>query len=212
MTRFWQLVWNDNSAKLLLASNLLILILALLQNWNVLTVIWGFWLQSIIIGFFGLLQILFIGLKTNQKTKIALTGKKDIIVSYLILAGLFTLAYGTIHLVYAAYFGIIAVTHTSTVPNWVNVALIGTVFFFNHAFSFWIHVIKNPKSLKKDLGKVGLTPFKRVLPLHFIIIFGSFALVAGAQGEQMLLIGFMVIKTLADLRMHISRHHKMDFA
>ena len=51
-------VIGDPSTLLLVFSNLAAVFLAVWQGWNVLMVLWVYWFQSVIIGFFNFLRIL----------------------------------------------------------------------------------------------------------------------------------------------------------
>src|SRR3989344_624904 len=48
----------DSSTLGLLLSNVIVIVLAVAQKWDISTALWVYWLQSIIIGFFNFLRIL----------------------------------------------------------------------------------------------------------------------------------------------------------
>jgi hypothetical protein len=54
---FWGNAWKNPSAISLLLANTITIVLAFWYEWNLATLLWGFFLQGIIIGFFTTLQI-----------------------------------------------------------------------------------------------------------------------------------------------------------
>ena len=49
---------SDHSTLFLIFSNIVLIIFALFENWNILTIMFIYWCQSIIIGFFTFLKML----------------------------------------------------------------------------------------------------------------------------------------------------------
>lgn len=76
-----------------------------------------------------------------------------------------------------------------------------TIFFLNHGYSFR-HNLESDLRRKPNMGSVMLFPYARILPMHLTIIFGGFL---GDWSVAMLLL-FFVLKTLADLIMHLVEH------
>lgn len=70
--------WVDleSSAKMLLLSNLLTIVIAILFHWSILTLLWGYWLQSIIIGLFTVVKLLVFGYR-NKHQRLLLTAVRD---------------------------------------------------------------------------------------------------------------------------------------
>lgn len=58
------------STIILLVSNLIVIILAVIQKWDTSTVLWVYWMQSIIIGFFQFLRILSLKKFSTENFKI----------------------------------------------------------------------------------------------------------------------------------------------
>ena len=49
---------KDDSIKILIFSNLIVIIFAVIENWDLLLTMWIFWYQCVIIGIFNLIRIL----------------------------------------------------------------------------------------------------------------------------------------------------------
>src|SRR3989344_9635074 len=102
MDRFKNLL-ADSSVLSLLFSNLLVIILAIVQKWEVSTVLWVYWMQSIIIGFFQFLKILSLkkfsteNFTVNNQPALPTTKTK------LFTAFFFMFHYGFFHFIYAIF-------------------------------------------------------------------------------------------------------------
>ncbi|MCD6381527.1 MAG: hypothetical protein J7L43_00925 [Candidatus Aenigmarchaeota archaeon] len=91
---------RDPTSWSLLTVNLLTILLALFQNWNFLVLVWIFWFQNIIVGFFNFLRIL--------------TLKNENLGKRIVYAFGFFLHYGGIHLAYAIFLFVITLFNRST--------------------------------------------------------------------------------------------------
>jgi hypothetical protein len=88
--------WVDleSSAKMLLLSNLLTLIVAILFHWSILTLLWGYWLQSISIGLFTVVKLVMFGDRNKHQRRL-FTAVRDSI--------FFSVHYGIFHVVYLIF-------------------------------------------------------------------------------------------------------------
>jgi len=186
----------DSSTFSLLISNVIIIVLALVQKWDVATVLWVYWMQSIIIGFFQFLRILSLknfsteNFTINNKPVGATPGTK------LFTAFFFLLHFGFFHFIYAIF---IFNFFKSTNPfDFTYLFLGGLVFFINHFFSYWHNKIVDRQKMQ-NIGQLTFSPYARIIPMHLIIIFGAIL------GQASLVI-FLLLKTLIDLVMHIYKH------
>ena len=84
-------------------------------------------------------------------------------------------------------------------PDWRAVAGSSALFFANHLFSY----LSNRPAPKEppNIGTMMFSPYLRVVPMHAFIMLGAY--VAGGGNGLML---FMVLKTLADVAMHLVEH------
>ncbi len=202
---------KDKSAVILVLSNIVVIIFALAQSWNLLVMILGYWLQSIIIGFFNVLRIISLkefsvkGLKINNK-KVEATQKTKTNVALF-----FVLHYGFFHLVYFGFFmGFVAENQGFNLTKEISSILtMGIIFFFNHLFSFWYNR-EEFKERKPNIGKIMIFPYARIIPMHLTIIayigFIIFSSILGFELYFIPLILFLLLKTFADLIMHVIEH------
>ena len=208
---------KDKSAAVLVFSNTIVIIFALTQNWNLLILMLGYWLQSVIIGFFNFVKIVSLkefsvkGLKINNK-KVEATKKTKMSVAFF-----FVLHYGFFHLVYFGFFmGFIAENQDLNLTKEISSILImGIIFFFNHLFSFWYNKGEF-KEKKPNIGKIMLFPYARIIPMHLTVMayvgFIIFSSIAGFELYFIPLILFLFFKTMADLIMHIIEHQGFEDA
>lgn len=177
----------------LLISNILVIILAIVQKWDASTVLWVYWMQSIIIGFFQFLRILliknFYGIYTINNKPNPLTAKTKI-------AFFFAFHYGFFHFIYAIFLFQLLISH----PLDFNHFLVGgLIFFSNHLYSFYHNMIVD-KQKSSNIAFLMLSPYARIIPMHLVIIIGVLLT------NQALLILFLILKTVVDLLTHIFKH------
>ncbi|PIN98497.1 MAG: hypothetical protein COT90_03925 [Candidatus Diapherotrites archaeon CG10_big_fil_rev_8_21_14_0_10_31_34] len=201
-------VQNDSSAKVLILSNLITIVLAVVFSWSVFVIVWIYWFQSVIIGFFNFIRIitlenrLILGEQLNQITSL---GK-------IFLGFFFVFHYGIFHLVYLVF--LVSITFVfplfggnSVAVDFGYVFLVAIIFFLNHLFSY-IKFKDSPK--KYTAGSLMFFPYIRIIPMHIIIIVlvqGFVIDLSGASAAtSSVLVLFLLMKTAADLIMHSIEH------
>ena len=199
-----QSVNSDSSLKLLIISNVITILLAVFQGWNYLTLLLVYWFQSVIIGFFNVIRIL--SLKNFSTVDIKINGQpvKDPKVAKLSVASFFALHYGIFHLVYLFFISFDVFFGESGADTSIDmsyVLLAALIFFVNHLFSYFHNRERDVG--KQNLGRLMAFPYARIIPMHFTIIFGGFL------GGPILLVFFLVLKTIADVIMHVMEHSSM---
>lgn len=174
----------------LLISNGLTVAVALIMQWPLALVIWPYWIQSIIIGWYARKRMLALkkfsteGFTSNdQPVPANEKGKRS-------TASFFVLHYGFFHVAYLLF-------------------LLGTVKLDSAWDAFWIvvcgfsYVFAQRKTCeqqiasdalgKPNLGKLMFLPYLRILPIHLTIIFGMIG------GSTFSILFFMALKTIADV-------------
>jgi hypothetical protein len=186
----------------LLAANLITIVLAVIEGWDLASVLFIYWAQSIIIGIFTIITLL-----TAGTTPPASGGRTSWKVR-IFLAGFFMLHYGAFHwgyysiIVEDGIFGPVDFTNTGL---WASCGL----FFANHLYSFLYHRgIGEQPSL--DPMEIFFRPYNRIVPMHMTIIFGGIVvLVLGFLGittVMPVLVIFLAIKTYVDIGTHVQKH------
>jgi len=192
-------VANDPSASLLILSNLLVIVLAVVQRWQVIELLWVYWLQNIIIGFFNWRRMINLkefstdNLKSNglqapptRKTKRS-------------MARFFLVHYGLFHAAYLFFLvQIIEDIPSQVLLHW---AIGLAIFFFNHYFSYRYNRELDDASLP-NIGNIMFLPYLRVIPMHLVL---GIAASIGVRSLWSLLF-FLLLKTIADVLMHVTEH------
>jgi len=139
----------------------------------------------------------------------------------------FLIHYGIFHLAYAFVivgFGIFVIKPSLIQLLFMILAI--TVFFINHGFSYY-HNHRQDLERKPNIGSLMIMPYARIIPMHFTILFGGFFFMFGSfiylfasfvigealagylkfLGITLVLVFFLLLKTLADLLMHVLEHN-----
>lgn len=197
--------FSDTSTVFLLLSNLITLILALVQHWNVITVLIIYVIQSIIIGFFTFIKIL--TWNPGPKGWVEAKGKVVILpkifgrIANLFLAGFFALHYGTFQAVYLFFlvgFGFMTKMPLSEFPA---ILIASMAFFIAHLVSYIMHR-KEQESIAHLMGY----PYLRIIPMHFTIILGGAFMMFSQAAAPFILAFFIILKTLVDVIFHKKQH------
>jgi len=184
---------------LLLFSNFTVVILAMVQGWNIIPLLWIYWSQSVIIGFFNWRRIK--QLKTFSTKGFKIDGqlveatektKKSTARFFLLHFGLFQISYF-----------IFLMSITETIPTEVILsASVGiTLFLFNHFYSYRYNLEKDLATIP-NVGTMMFFPYARIIPMHLIIFIGLWV----GRGSKTELFFFLLLKTGVDLLMHVVQH------
>lgn len=188
---------------MLFLANLFTIALALAEHWSLANVMWIYWGQNIIIGFFNCLRMLKLREFSTQDVMmndqpVAPTRKTRVQ-----MAGFFALHYGFFQLAYLLF---LAVNKSTAFPkeSALSLGLCTIVFAVNHLFSFRYNLERDLKG-KPNIGTLMFFPYARILPMHLTIIFGGF--LADWRGGLVLFLG---LKTAADMIMHTVEHREKN--
>lgn len=185
----------DSSTLSLLFSNILIIILALAQKWEISTILWVYWMQSIIIGFFQFLKILSLKKFSTENFKINSHPALPTAQTKAFTAFFFVFHYGFFHFIYAIF---LFNFFTDKSLDSAYIIIGGLIFFLNHTFSYFHHKIIDEQKLQ-NIGQLMFFPYVRIIPMHLIIIFGAIL------GKSALIV-FLILKTITDLALHTIKH------
>lgn len=188
----------------LLISNLIIILIVLLENQSVLSVLWVYWFQSVIIGVFNFIKIISLndftidGLKMNghllTKSRSAKIG----------VAVFFLIHYGFFHLVYAVFLSaFISIREISTGGIDFSFILLTSMIFAVNYLGEFIFTFRREQTSIQSLPKLMMTPYKRIIPMHLTIILSGFVLAGGVftagNSNMIILLIFTGLKTFIDL-------------
>ncbi len=191
---------TDPSLWLLLFSNLVTIFFATKEGWNVSTILWVYWFQSITIGFFNFVRILQLKEFSAEGFKINGQPAESTQRTKILTAFFFLVHYGFFHLGYMIFLlaGTFAKPFTQSVGSieWKLIFLAALLFFINHLFSYFYNRPTDTK--KQNIGNLMGYPYLRIIPMHLTAIFGSFFVNA--------LPFFLLLKTFSDAVMHVVEH------
>lgn len=197
----------DHSVSLLIFSNLIIIFFAIFENWNLITIMFIYWCQSIIIGIFNFLKIINLKDFTTNGLSIGNSPAKPTMSTKYFIAFFFLIHYSMFHFGYFIFLISGGFTSHGLQFNPENytifIALI--VFFANHLFSFLYNRKKNSEK-KQNIGKIMFFPYIRIVPMHLTIIFGSMFIAIGFPLISIII--FLLLKTAADVVMHSIEHRQ----
>jgi hypothetical protein len=181
----------------LILSNFLVLIFALLFNWNIGEIIWTFLIQNIIIGFFTFLRII------QTRTLQPGTGqdavqnrfivKAFMVILKLFMGGFFLLHYGGFQLAYMVF--LLSIFKN---VNASHVLISGALFLIPHFLSYR-QKLKYDRDDGIKLFRLMFIPYLRIIPMHLIIFVAT---IIGPE-SKLTLCAFIVLKTIADVKMHL---------
>jgi len=184
------------SVRALLLANFFVIILAVLQQWSVATILWSYWCQSVIIGLFqakkmaDLKEFSTKGMLVNDRPVDPTPETKRS------MARFFLFHYNAFHVGYLIFL----ITGLSARPDWWGVGAAAATFFINHWFSYRENRAQDRKRVI-NLGLMMFYPYIRILPMHLFIIF-----LVPLAGSPLALAGFLLLKTGADVVMHVVEH------
>ncbi len=199
----WKSALFDPSTVLLLFSNLSTIFFAVTLGWSLLTLMWIYWIQSVIIGIFNFFRIL--SLKDFSTKGFYIGGRpvSSTASSKVITAVFFAFHYGFFHFGYMIFLLAFSFAGSEIGLGAFNfsdmgyVAFVAALFFANHLFSFLHNLSRDQK--KQNIGRLMMFPYFRIVPMHLTIIFG---LMLGPAA----IILFLLLKTGSDLGMHLVEH------
>lgn len=200
-------VFKSYSVWLLLISNILIALFAIIENQNVLNILWVYWFQSVIIGVFNFFKIISLknftvdGLKMNNKLLAKSSSAKYGVAIF------FLFHYGFFHFVYATFlFTFFSLGDISSNKIDTNFILITSLIFFVNYLVEYVFSFKKEQSESHSLPKLMMSPYKRIIPMHLTIILSGFVLAFGSIGLSnpniSIIIIFMALKTFIDMLTH----------
>jgi len=180
----------------LVGANLATIAFAFLEHWNIRTVLWLYWWQSIVIGFFNVVKILLLREFSTENFKLGNTPAQPTVGTKVFTAFFFLFHFGFFHLIYAIFlssrlFGSAAPAAHAPAFFDLNLAL----FFANGLFTFLIN--KDWAAPRQSIGTVMFAPYYRIVPMHLTIILGGFF------GAGALLYVFLLLKTGSDVISHV---------
>lgn len=186
-------------ARHLLLANAATLVAALLLHWSLDWLLWPYWLQSVVIGWYARKRML--GLERFSTEGFTSNGRRvpeDDPASKRSTANFFTLHYGVFHLAYLVFLCKEHALHAGW--DWLVLVACGASFVLSQRETFAIQHAADLRG-RPNLGTLMFTPYLRIVPMHLAILLG-----ATLGGGAAMLAAFTALKTASDLLLdHIDR-------
>ena len=180
------------SARHLLLANAATLAAALLLHWPPGWLLWPYWLQSVVIGWYARRRML--GLDRFSTEGFTSNGRRvpeDDPASKRSTAGFFTLHYGFFHLAYLVFLCKEHALHARR--DWLVLVACGASFVLSQRETFAVQHAADLRG-RPNLGTLMFTPYLRIVPMHLAILLG-----ARLGGGAAMLAVFTALKTASDL-------------
>ena len=191
-----QSLFHDRSLWSLLLANGVTTILAVTQNWNLLGLMWVYWFQNLVIGFFHFRRIRQLrefstkGFTINRRPVEPTEETKHRVARF------FLMHYGGFHFVYFVFLLAFSQYRGLSSADLIYIVPTALLFLGNHIYSYRYN---GPRDIgRPNIGTIMMYPYARVIPMHLTLILGVFL------GGGLLL--FLLLKTLADVIMHVVEH------
>lgn len=161
------------------------------------TIVWIYWLQSVLIGVFNFFDLLCVSNPDETSLRI---NKQPVSKGNMGCAAWFFLFhYGFFHFVYAIF---LLVGNSKGING--QLLLISAGIFILESSMQLIRRRPSLKNEKINVGKMFFTPYLRIVPMHLMILVPSFLGITAS-------VVFIVLKTIADAGMYILTTQK-DFS
>ena len=203
---------RDNAIRGILASNALTLAAALWQHWNALQLMWPFWAQSLIIGWYARKRILRLRAFSTKGFTINGRPAEPTPKTQRWVANFFALHYGIFHLVYFVFLLLLTGEANDSGDNeHGEIRPLDLLVYAALSLSFWLsHRASHREHLATDLagspnlGALMMLPYLRIIPMHLTLILGL-----SVRGNFAIWL-FVALKTAADIGMHIVEHRLLQ--
>lgn len=209
----WNVEWGDlrdASVLGLIASNMVVVVWALIEKWNLAFLMSVYWAQSVIIGIFWFFTIVTYknAYKKYTEDPFELPDKLNTF-SRLGIGLFFLLHFGGFHLGYMVFLLSHAPFAKKTFEFPVSAFVIFTGLFFVNQLILSIKFARKSEHKPANISKLMGFPYARVIPMHLTIILGGWVSGKGFN-PQFTLLFFLALKTAADVIMHVQQ--KKGFA
>ncbi len=189
------------STRTLVLTNVCAIALALIFQWPIGSLLWPYWAQSVIIGWFSRQRLLALGHYSTEGFTVNDQPVEPTYETQRSTANFFTLHYGFFHFIYAIFLTQLA--SNLSLIDWLGVIAASIAFAFNHYASYRRNIEADAEG-EPNIGTLMFLPYLRIIPMHLTIIIGGAVMQSHSSAWAVLLFG--ALKTLADVGMHVAEH------
>ncbi len=197
----------------LIAVNLIPLFGVLFFGWSLFSIMFLYWLENGIIGFFNIFKIALSRAPSSGGSSFTINGRpispsnKEIrIIFFIFHYGLFW----TVHGVFVfLFFGMSSSSDLFGGVGLRGVAIAAAALFLSHGVSFFVNFLGKEEYLTVSPDQQMTEPYSRVVVLHVTILAGGFF--ADSLGApRVALVLLILLKTVIDLLAHLREHRKAE--
>jgi hypothetical protein len=202
--------WRRPSVIALALANFIPLFGVLALDWDVFPLILLFWLENVVLGGFGALKLLTLGLTRRGQLPVAVLLTAFFCAHYGIFCavhgGFVLLLFGREHLAPGA--GPNLANLTRVVGN-LHLGWALAAFVVSHGISFLTNFLRAGEYRRAELPRLMTQPYARIVVLHVSLLASGFILVAlGSPTVGLILL--LALKTILDLRAHLRERQRFS--
>ena len=182
----------------LVTANIIPLFGVIFLDWSIFQILFIYWLETAIIGFFNIFKIIKVEGFLNISS----------ITSFLIHYGIFMLG----HLAFIVAFFTSEIFPNPTLPSITilsveSILIPFVILCISHGLSFFFNFIQKEEYKKVTVEGQKQAPYSRVVIMHATVIFGGWLI--GIFGNPLFgLVVLVVLKIIIDIVKHIKEHNK----
>jgi hypothetical protein len=195
-----------SSVFFLLGANAVPLLGVLFGGWDLVEILFAYWAENVVIGFFSLLKMIFAQDDDRGWFMILLTVFMKIVGCsfFIVHFGGFTAIHGVV--LYAIVHEFLNVQIQPLELLYLGRYVVAAL-FLSHGYSFVVnYLIKGERRQTKDNDPM-FEPYRRVIVMHLTLVFGTACIIILGQPFFMLLI-LVVLKTAVDLYAHLRERRR----
>jgi hypothetical protein len=212
------------SALFLIAVNTVPLIGVLIFDWSLFSIVFLYWIENGIVGFFNVLKIAWARKPVSSEGRFTVNGRpvkssKAFIIPFFIFHyGMFWVVHGIFVIVFFGLLGGRFFTDSSGPPGDIGgfsgfeprgVAIAAAALLLSHGVSFVVNFLGEREDLNVSPDEQMIAPYSRVVVLHATILGGGFlAAYLGTPVASLVLM--ILLKTALDLRAHLKEHRRAE--
>jgi hypothetical protein len=204
--------YERRSALVLVAANLVPLGGVLFFGWSTFEVVFLFWVENIIIGFYNVLKMLTSGLLAGPAVAV---GAIFLTAFFIFHYGMFCSGHGFFVIVLLGRGEISLQSDTMFLGAYsvawrlartsLGYAMLSLL--LSHGFSFYENFLKGREYERVSVQQLMAAPYSRIVVLHLAIIFGGMLVLAFKSPVGILLV-LIVMKIVLDLKFHLSERKR----
>jgi hypothetical protein len=191
----------------LLITNVAVMLFTIKSGGGLGTLMWIYFIQNLVIGGVNVFRILDCKHFSTQGFQINRQNVLPTRATQVKTALMFLMIYGFFHVGYAIFLMVFTQRELFGGPIDMHEIFIGGALFFSHHLYSFVKHRATESMMEQNIGSVAFFPFIRIVPMHLTIILGGIISIFFGV-NTLLLVFFFVLKTLADLLMHVIEHQK----